>query len=58
MKKQYLQISRPEMGHYIVELKDAKGIIDAELDGMEETSFSTGDKLILEIVEMEEEEYK
>ena len=55
MKTLYIKVSRPGMGSYTQRISDI-GIIHEEVD---EIQFSeVGEKLTLELVAMEEEEYK
>lgn len=64
MIKRYIEISRYEknekgewlLGSYIQPVDEALSAIDAELDGIEDQNI--GAKITLEIIEMEEEDYK
>lgn len=55
MKKLYLEVSRPEMGSYIQSFEEI-GVVHEEVTEMQYGEL--GEKLILELVEMEEEDYK
>ena len=54
---QYAKISRePNGGNYIVSLEDLVSSMDNELESNEEWA-ETGEKIIVEFVEMDEEEF-
>jgi len=55
--KKYVKIDRPEIGSYIEEFSNLMGALAAEFDGLEKYA-EVGDILVLEVIEMEEEEYK
>ncbi|HSW63863.1 MAG TPA: hypothetical protein VLH56_11250 [Dissulfurispiraceae bacterium] len=55
MIKKYVKIIRPEYGEggYIEAIENVSNALDGEFDGAE-----AGDRIILELVEMEESEFK
>lgn len=53
MKNKYVRIIREGMGSYISTIKELDQALDGEFDGAE-----PGDKIILELVEMEQLEYE
>ena len=54
--KKYVKIDRPEIGSYIEEFSNLMGALAAEFDGLEKYA-ELGDVIILQVIEMEEEDY-
>jgi hypothetical protein len=52
----YIKIARPNMGSYIEPINNIKYVLDAEFGDYPEYAV-VGDKTILEVIEMDDEEY-